>query len=111
MEQIGELGARQAEESNARLGVLARGRDDNPLGTSRVNVDASLLDRRHLAGRLNDIVGSGRRPVKGCRVARREEVNAPVAEDEGLAVIRDAKLRVESAVGRVEADRVQQMLN
>jgi len=34
-----------------------------------------------------------------------------VAENEGLAVVRDAQLRVETAVSRVELDGVQEMLD
>jgi hypothetical protein len=38
-------------------------------------------------------------------------MNPSVAENEGLAVVRDAQLRVETAVSRVELDGVQEMLD
>lgn len=95
-----------------RLRVLRRCADDDPLGSSLVDVDPRRLHRCHLARGLDDVLCPGRRPVDFCRVACREEDDPSVAHEQGLSIVRNPdQVGVdESAVGGVVCDDMDELL-
>lgn len=90
------------------LGVFGRSRDDD-LFCAGLEVLARRLSREHLAGRFDDVFGTGRGPVELERVALREEDNFSATEDEAVVgfVEREVGGIRETAVGRVVMDRIE----
>lgn len=97
-----------ADDDRLGLGVFGRSRDDDLFRTG-LEVLARRLGRQHLARRLDDVLGTGRGPVKLERVALRGEHNFAATEDEAVIgfVEREVGGIRETAVGRVVMDRIE----
>ena len=89
---------------------LGRSRD-NDLASSTLNVRTSSFNRRHLASGFNDVFDANRAPVNFGRITLAEEVNSTVLEPECSIFDTQVVCVDGSAVRRVIADGVKEVVN
>ncbi len=106
--------------------IFARRRDDDALGTAKLDVCSSGLSGGHLACRLEDGVNTCRRPVELARISLAEQMNQTATEQQArwrwvvkgrrkqAGVVdrsdRDLPRLRAGTMGRVVLDGIEQML-